>query len=57
MNIFVDGEEISIATPTAIDGIDVDNVDGNVYNINGQRVNKNVKHGVYIINGKKVVRK
>lgn len=57
VNIFVDGEEISIATPTAIDGIDVDNVDGNVYNINGQRVNKNVKHGVYIINGKKVVRK
>lgn len=57
VNIFVNGEEISIATPTAIDGIDVDNVDGNVYNINGQRVNKNVKHGVYIINGKKVVRK
>lgn len=57
VNIFVDGEEISIATPTAIDGIDVDNVGGNVYNINGQRVNKNVKHGVYIINGKKVVRK
>lgn len=57
VNIFVDGEEISIATPTAIDGIDVDNIDGNVYNINGQRVNKNVKHGVYIINGKKVVRK
>lgn len=57
VNIFVDGEEISIATPTAIDGIDVENVDGNVYNINGQRVNKNVKHGVYIINGKKVVRK
>ena len=55
VSIFIDGNEISVATPTGIENASDDTtIDGNVYNVNGQRVNKDVKRGVYIINGKKV---
>lgn len=55
VSIFIDGDEVSVATPTGIENASDDTtINGNVYNVNGQRVNKDVKHGVYIINGKKV---
>ena len=55
VSIFIDGDEVSVATPTGIENASDDTtINGNVYNVNGQRVNKDVKHGVYIVNGKKV---
>ena len=39
---------------TGIDSVTVDKLDGTVYNLNGQKMNKAQK-GLYIINGKKVV--
>lgn len=39
---------------TAIEGISVENNRGDIYNLNGQRVDKAQK-GLYIVNGKKVV--
>ena len=49
LTFFVDGET------TAIEGISTDNSEnGNVYNLNGQRVEKAQK-GLYIMNGRKVV--
>ena len=45
------------ATTTAISGIYADAIsDGNVYNLNGQKVQKAQK-GLYIVNGKKIVLK
>ena len=51
VKMFIEGEGIV----TAIDALD-DNVivNGNIYNIAGQRVNKAQK-GIYIVNGKKVI--
>lgn len=50
--LMIDGE--------IVDGINTienaQNADGSIYNLNGQKVNRTQK-GVYIINGKKVVRK
>lgn len=43
-------------TTTGIDAISTKTMDGEVYNLNGQRVNKAHK-GLYIVNGKKVVLK
>lgn len=51
LSFFIDGE-----TTTAIEGISVENERGDIYNLNGQRVNKAQK-GLYIQNGKKVVLK
>ena len=49
--MFFDGED----TTTGIDGVEVAPLmEGNVYNLNGQRVDKAQK-GLYIVNGKKVV--
>ena len=45
----VDGE-----VTTAIEGISTENNHGDIYNLNGQRVDKAQK-GLYIVNGKKVV--
>ena len=55
VSIFIDGEEVTTVTPTGIDSYaDDTTIDGNVYNLNGQRVSKTSKRGVYIVNGKKV---
>ena len=55
VSIFIDGEEVSTIVPTGIDSYaDDTTIDGNVYNLNGQRVSKTSKRGVYIVNGKKV---
>lgn len=43
-------------TTTIINAIELDKQNGEVYNLNGQRV-EGMKKGLYIINGKKVVRK
>ena len=47
----VDGET------TNIEGIQIVNGDGRIYNLNGQHVENPTKKGVYIQNGKKVVMK
>ncbi len=39
---------------TGINAVEKDTVDGEIYNLNGQRVN-NARKGVYIVNGKKVI--
>jgi len=51
LSFFIDGEET-----TGIEGIDAQTnmLNGTVYNLNGQRVEK-VQKGLYIVNGKKVV--
>lgn len=41
---------------TGIDAVEKNVVEGEVYNLNGQRVNKSQK-GIYIVNGKKIVLK
>jgi len=51
LSFFIDGDET-----TGIDGVEVqtNTVNGTIYNLNGQRVEK-VQKGLYIVNGKKVV--
>ena len=52
LRFVVDGEQT-----TAIEGIEAENAEnGLVYNLNGQRVVKAQK-GLYIVNGKKMVKK
>jgi hypothetical protein len=49
LTFFVDGEA------TAIEGVNADsNVEGEIFNLAGQRVNKAQK-GIYVVNGKKVI--
>lgn len=51
VKLFIEGEGIV----TAIEGIDDNiNVNGNIFNLAGQRVNKAQK-GIYIVNGKKYI--
>lgn len=51
LSMIIDGED----TTTSIDGVEVAPLmEGSVYNLNGQRVDKAQK-GLYIVNGKKVV--
>jgi len=49
MNILVDGET------TSVDGLTPETEDGTIYDLSGRKVEKAVK-GVYIINGKKVLK-
>ena len=39
---------------TGINAVEKDTVDGEIYNLNGQRVN-NARKGVHSVNGKKVI--
>lgn len=41
-------------TPTAIEGVEAESTTGVIYNISGQRVQK-AQHGLYIVNGKKLL--
>ncbi|MBR0276699.1 MAG: hypothetical protein IJQ76_10935 [Prevotella sp.] len=51
LSMIIDGED----TTTGIDGVEVAPLmEGSIYNLNGQRVDKAQK-GLYIVNGKKVV--
>lgn len=51
LSMFIDGED----TTTGIDGVEVAPLmEGSVYNLNGQRVDK-AQRGLYIVNGKKIV--
>lgn len=60
IRLFIDGEEV---TTTGINGVttgDTKSADGNVYNLNGQKVGTNLSDlpkGVYIVGGKKVIKK
>ena len=48
--------KIKRATATAINGISLDDPNAEVYTVGGKRVkNVNLKKGVYVVNGKKVV--
>lgn len=41
-------------TPTAIEGVEAESTTGVIYNLSGQRVQK-AQHGLYIVNGKKLL--
>ena len=45
--------QIGVGVDTGINSISLDDPNAEIYNLNGQRV-KNVKKGVYVVNGKKV---
>ena len=45
--------QIGVGVDTDINSISLDDPNAEIYNLNGQRV-KNVKKGVYVVNGKKV---
>lgn len=51
--IFIDTETTGISTAIA----NSDRVKSEIYNLNGQRVSKPQQKGVYIVNGKKVIKK
>ena len=59
-NTGAEGVNLSIMVDGELTGIyniqNAENADGIIYNLNGQRVN-NAQKGIFIINGKKVVRK
>lgn len=46
----VDGEE------TKVEGLSTDETEGAIYDLNGRKVSKPQQHGVYIVNGKKVLK-
>lgn len=50
MFVNVDGEE------TRIEGLSPAESDGTIYDLNGRKVSKPQLHGVYIVNGKKIVK-
>lgn len=50
MHIFIDGEE------TGIEGLSTTKTEGIIYDLNGRKVSKPQQHGVYIVNGKKVLK-
>ena len=45
--------QIGVGVDTGINSISLDDPNAEIYNLNGQRI-KNVKKGVYVVNGKKV---
>ena len=53
--ISIDGVVTSV-NDVEIDGLFPDNSNAPVYNLNGQRVNDSSKKGLYIQNGKKIIR-
>jgi len=55
VNFYMDGILIDEAEVTAITGVKMNAQQENVYNLSGQKINNELKKGVYIINGKKVV--
>lgn len=47
--------KVTVADPTGINGLSIDDPNAEVYNLNGQRVNgQTAKKGVYVMKGKKV---
>ena len=55
-NLFITKLEIIKAGGTGITSITADSLNDTIYNLNGQKVEKATK-GLYIINGKKVIKK
>ena len=51
---FIDAEQDEAAIATSISTVKSNKLDGTIFNLNGQKVNKAQK-GLYIINGQKVV--
>ena len=54
MSLFVDGFLVEDEA-TAITGAKMNAQQENVYNLSGQKINNQLKKGIYIVNGKKVV--
>ena len=52
---FLNVENISGELPTAIGSVSISNADNNVYDLQGRRVQQ-MQKGVYIVNGKKVIK-
>ena len=50
-------DEVNPGIATRIAGVSNDRLNGTVYNISGQKIDntRNLKKGVYIVNGKKVI--
>ena len=45
------------ATPSSVSAVSVLPADGQYYNLNGQKVARPVRGGIYILNGKKIIKK
>jgi hypothetical protein len=54
ITLTLNGSEDTPDTPTSINERSLDDEDGEWYSINGQRINKPTRKGIYIKNGKKV---
>lgn len=56
-NATVSGLWLIPATPSSVSAVSVLPADGQYYNLNGQKVERPVRGGIYILNGKKIIKK
>ena len=56
-NATVSGLWLIPATPSSVSAVSVLPADGQYYNLNGQKVTRPVRGGIYILNGKKIIKK
>ncbi len=56
-NATVSGLWLIPATPSSVSAVSVLPADGLYYNLNGQKVTRPVRGGIYILNGKKIIKK
>ena len=56
-NATVSGLWLIPATPSSVSAVSVLPADGQYYNLNGQKVARPVRGGIYILNGKKIIKK
>ena len=56
-NATVSGLWLIPATPSSVSAVSVLPADGQYYNLNGQKVSRPVRGGIYILNGKKIIKK
>lgn len=56
-NATVSGLWLIPVTPSSVSAVSVLPADGQYYNLNGQKVTRPVRGGIYILNGKKIIKK
>ena len=56
-NATVSGLWLIPATPSSVSAVSVLPADGQYYNLSGQKVARPVRGGIYILNGKKIIKK
>ena len=56
-NATVSGLWLIPATPSSVSAVSVLPADGQYYNLSGQKVSRPVRGGIYILNGKKIIKK